>query len=88
MYNFVSRVIQLMHDFQFAITAGTENDLNYFEIPIDLNVETSVNEIEGRHSTDESVRMKTKRVHTNKFLQWKFRHFGTNHTHNLINTII
>lgn len=37
------------------LTAGTENDLNYFEIPIDLNVETSLNEIEGRHSTDESV---------------------------------
>lgn len=40
------------------LTAGTENDLNYFEIPIDLNVETSLNEIEGRHSTDESVRTK------------------------------
>lgn len=40
---------------EFIFTAGTENDLNYFDIPIDFNVETSLNEIEGTHSTDETV---------------------------------
>ncbi|XP_055295587.1 uncharacterized protein LOC129565117 [Sitodiplosis mosellana] len=43
--------------------AGTENDLNYYEIPVDLNVETSMNKIEGRHSTDESMMGLQRRGH-------------------------
>lgn len=69
MYHFPILRISLLHltyfDFidSVASTAGTENDLNYFEIPIDLNAETTLNEIEGRHSTDETVCMKNQHQH-------------------------
>lgn len=38
-----------------SLAAGSENDMNYVELPIDVNVETSLNEIDGRPSADEMV---------------------------------
>lgn len=35
--------------------ADNENDMNYYEIPNDVNSENHLNRIEGRHSTDDSV---------------------------------
>lgn len=34
---------------------GTENDLSYFDIPVDVNGEPTRNGIDARHSPDESV---------------------------------
>lgn len=36
-------------------SVGTENDLNYFDIPVDVNGEPTRNAIDARHSPDESV---------------------------------
>lgn len=36
-----------------TIASGSEHDLNYFELPLDI--ENSVNEIDGRPSGDETV---------------------------------
>lgn len=46
----LSSFLLLLHH---TIASGSENDLNYFELPID--VENSVNEIDGRPSGDETV---------------------------------
>ncbi|XP_031623979.1 uncharacterized protein LOC116341195 isoform X2 [Contarinia nasturtii] len=46
--------VRLQKEFMQQFKAGTENDLNYFDLPIDFNVET-MNEIEGTHSTDETM---------------------------------
>lgn len=35
--------------------SGSENDLNYFELPVDVNAENSLNEIDGRPLGDETV---------------------------------
>lgn len=43
--------------FSALLASGSENDLNYFELPMDVNVETSLNEIDGQHPGDETVRI-------------------------------
>lgn len=39
----------------FYSKTGIENDINVFEIPVDVNTEADSNDIGGRHSSDEAV---------------------------------
>lgn len=52
---------QVMRIF-LSLAAGSENDMNYVELPIDVNVETSLNEIDGRPTADEMVRIRIKTI--------------------------
>lgn len=43
----------------FLHIADNEKDMNYYEIPLpfDKNAEYNLNQIEGRHSSDDTVRI-------------------------------
>lgn len=45
----------ILCNFECTTASGLENDLNYFELPMDVNTENRLNEIDGRPSADETV---------------------------------